>query len=129
MTIPCGVPRNALADFVDDLQAEGRLTFTRDQALAALAVTPGALKQAALRLSKRGRIVAPRRGFYVIIPLEYRSAGAPPLAAWLPGLIRFHGAHGGEVVESDGGTVVTVDRRLRPLTCGPYRLRFEVRRG
>lgn len=122
------MPRGALSDFIDDLQAEGRLTFTREQALAELGVTPGALKQAALRLSKRRRLVAPRRGFYVIIPLEHRSVGAPPLATWLDELVRFHGAHGGGVVEDGTVTVVTVDRRLRPLTCGPYRLRFEVAR-
>ncbi len=123
------MPRGALGNFVDDLQAEGRLTFTRAEALTALSVTPAALKQAALRLSKRGRLIAPRRGFYVIIPLEYRTAGAPPVATWLAELVRFHGAHGGEVVEHDGVSVVTVDRRLRPLTCGPYRLQFEVRRS
>lgn len=121
--------RGALADFADDLQAGGRLTFTREEAVATLGVTPSALKQAVLRLAKRRRLVAPRRGFYVIIPLEYRSVGAPPVATWLDELVRFHGAHGGEVVERDGVSVVTVDRRLRPLTCGPYRLQFEVRRG
>jgi hypothetical protein len=123
------VQRGALADFVDDLQAGGRLTFTRDEALVALGVTPGALKQAALRLSNRGRLVAPRRGFYVIVPLEHRAAGAPPVAAWLPELVRFHGAHLGEVVEVDGEVLVTVDRALRPLRCGRYSLQFRVRRG
>ena len=104
------------------------MTFTRDEALGALGCTPGALKQAALRLAKRGRLVAPRRGFYVIIPLEYRTEGAPPLVAWLADLVRFHGAYGGASEEADGVTVVTVDRRLRPLTCGPYRLRFAIGR-
>lgn len=126
MAIPSRVSRGALSDFIDDLQAGGRLTFTREQALAALGVTPGALKQAALRLAKRRRLVMPRRGFFVLIPLEHRAAGAPPLSAWLDDLVRFHGAHGGEVAEVGGDHVVTVDRRLRPLTCGPYRLRFEV---
>ncbi len=122
-------PRGALADFVDDLQVGGRLTFTRDEALAALGVTPGALKQAALRLSKRGRLVAPRRGFYVIVPLEHRAAGVPPLSTWLPGLLRFHGVREVETVEVGAEVVVTVDRALRPLECGPYRVRFQVQRG
>lgn len=86
--------RGALADFVDDLQVAGRLTFTREEALAALGVSPGALKQAALRLSKHGRLVAPRRGFYVIVPLEHRAAGVPPLTSWLSDFLRFHGARG-----------------------------------
>jgi hypothetical protein len=123
------VQRGALAEFVDDLQAEGRLTFTRDEALVALGVTSGALKQAALRLSKRGRLVAPRRGFYVIVPLEHRAAGAPPVATWLPELVRFHGAHLDEVIEADSEILVTVDRALRAVRCGKYLLRLRVRRG
>ena len=121
--------RGALADFVDDLQVAGRLTFTREDAIAALGVSQGALKQAALRLSKRGRLVVPRRGFYVIVPLEHRAAGGPPLASWLPDFVRFHGARseGSEVV--GGWTVVTVDREVRPVECGPYRVRFTVPRG
>ncbi|MES2642004.1 MAG: hypothetical protein V4850_21140 [Myxococcota bacterium] len=118
--------RGALAEYVDDLQAGGRLTFTRDEAMDALGVSMDALKQAALRLAKRGRLVSPRRGFYVIVPLEHRAAGAPPLSAWLPALARFHGVRLGETVEEGGNVVVTVDRALRPTRCGPYRLRFHV---
>lgn len=69
------IRRGALADFADDLQAGGRLTFTREEALAARGVTMPALKQAALRLAKRRRVVSPRRGFYVIVPLEHRGEG------------------------------------------------------
>ena len=127
--VPAVTYRGALADFIDDLQVAGRLTFTREEALAALGVSPGALKQAALRLSKLGRLVSPRRGYYVIVPLEHRAAGVPPLTSWLPDLLRFHGARG-EGSEVEGGwTVVTVDRPVRPVECGPYRVRFRVQRG
>lgn len=121
--------RGALSEFVDDLQVAGRLTFTRDEALVALGITPGALKQAALRLAKRGRLVSPRRGFYVIVPLEHRAAGAPPPEVWLPALARFHGVRLGGVVEEAGEVVVTVDRPLRRTECGPYRLRFRLERA
>ena len=107
--------RGALADFVDDLQIAGRLTFTRDEAMSVLGVTMAAIKQAALRLAKRGRLVSPRRGFYVIVPLEHREAGAPPVDSWLAELLLFSGVRelGREVV--DGEVVVTVDRRLRAV--------------
>lgn len=121
--------RGALADFVDDLQVAGRLTFTRAEALAALGVSQGALKQAALRLSKHGRLVAPRRGFYVIVPLEHRATGLPPLATWLPDFVRFHGARSERSEVEGGWTVVTVDHPVRPVECGPYRIRFRVQRG
>lgn len=124
------VRRGALSSFVDELQLTGRLTFTREEALAALGVSRDGLRFAALRLARRGRLVAPRRGFYVIVPLEHRAAGAPPVASWLSELVRFHGARGGEVEEQeDGELIVTVDRALRPLRCGPYWIRFRVRRG
>ena len=121
------VRRGALADFVDDLQAGGRLTFTRDEAVAALGVTMPALKQAALRLAKRRRLVLPRRGFYVIVPLEHRDEGAPPIDTWLPEMLRYQGAR--EIGrELDGGEiVVTVDRFQRPVVVGRNRFRFRVR--
>ncbi|MDP2317165.1 MAG: hypothetical protein Q8P41_30030 [Pseudomonadota bacterium] len=121
--------RGALAEYVDDLQAGGRLTFTRDEAMDALGVSMDALKQAALRLAKRGRLVSPRRGFYVIVPLEYRAEGVPPLDRWLPELLRFHGAQLLAREELDGEVVLTVDRRLRPMQLGATRLRFVSRAG
>lgn len=123
------VRRGAQADFVDDLQAGGRLTFTRGEALAALGVTMPALKQAALRLAKRRRLVSPRRGFYVILPLEHRDEGAPPVDAWLGEMLRYQGAP--EIArEWEGGEiVVTVDRFQRPVAVGGNRFRFRVRKA
>lgn len=39
--------RGALSESVDDLQVEGRLAFTCDEALAAPGTTPAAFRQAA----------------------------------------------------------------------------------
>lgn len=116
--------RGALADFADDLQAAGRLTFTRDEAMAALGVSMSALKQAALRLANRRRLVSPRRGFYVILPLEHRDAGVPPLDFWLADLLRFHGVKLLGRGEVEGVVVLTVDRRLRPLVAGSTVVNF-----
>ena len=128
MTIPSRVPRGALSDFVDDLQAGGRLTFTREEAMATLGVSAGALKQAALRLSQRDRLVAPRRGFFVIIPLEFRTRGAPPPERWVPELVRFLGARDQATEQIGDEVLVTVDRPLRPARCGPYEVKFRVQR-
>ena len=125
---PSPAERGGLARFVDELQIAGRLTFTRDEAMETLGVSMAGLKQSALRLAKRGRLASPRRGFYVIVPLEHRAAGAPPVATWLPDLLRFHGVKVNETVEEDGGVLVSVDRALRPAKCGRYAVRFRVRR-
>lgn len=123
------VRRGALADFVDDLQAEGRLTFTREEALAALGVTMPALKQAALRLAKRRRLVSPRRGFYVIVPLEHRGEGAPPIDIWLGEMLRYQGAREMEREWDGGEIVVTVDRFQRAVKVGGNRFRFRVQKS
>lgn len=107
--------RGALAAYVDDLQASGRLSFTREEAMLALGVTANALKQSVLRLAARRRVVSVRRGFYVIVPLEHREAGIPPLDRWLQDLLRFHGARGEIVRVDDQRATVRADKRLRPV--------------
>lgn len=79
----------ALAGFVDQLQRRGRYTFDKREVARALGVSDAALKQAALRLTKRGVLAMPRRGFFVIVPPEYRDAGAPPPAWYIDALMRF----------------------------------------
>jgi hypothetical protein len=107
--------RGALAAYVDDLQASGRLTFTREEAMLTLGVTANALKQSVLRLVARRRVVSVRRGFYVIVPLEHREAGIPPLERWVQDLLRFHGARGEIARVDEGRAIVRADKRLRPF--------------
>src|SRR6266496_3549594 len=71
----------SLSDLVDAFQATGRYVLRREEAL----------KKAARRLAAKGRIAIPRRGFFVIVPIEYRSAGAPPPSWFIDELMRFHG--------------------------------------
>ena len=81
----------SLSGYADGLQATGRYSFTRGEALAALQVTETAFKNSALRLMRKGRLVTPRRGFFVIVPLEYSSAGAPPPSWYIDDFMRFMG--------------------------------------
>ena len=81
----------SLAAFVDSLQERGQYTFSRDEALSALGSTPIALKRAAERLKAKRRLATPRRGFYTIVPLEYRQSGSPPAASFIDQLMQFHG--------------------------------------
>ena len=67
-----------LAEWVDELQSSGKYTFNRGEALSAMKSSKTAFKYALLRLVAKGRIVIPRKGFYVIVPLEYKKAGSPP---------------------------------------------------
>ena len=88
MTQPPQAPAH-LADWVDDQQARGHYTFTRPEAEAAMPRSPEAMTLALGRLVKKRRLYAPRRGFYVIVPTEYRANGAPPVPWFVDDLMRF----------------------------------------
>jgi predicted transcriptional regulator of viral defense system len=129
----------SLPSFVDALQARGRYTFTRDEALGALGVSEAALKLAARRLGAKRRLAMPRRGFFVIVPLEYSAAGAPPASWFVDDLMKFEQAgyylgllsaaslHGAAHEQPQEFQVVT-DRQLRPATAGRNRIRFFLKR-
>lgn len=72
---------NSLTSWVDLLQSNGRYSFLRREAIDATALTPEAVKKSLQRLVKRKRLAKVRDNFYVIVPTEYLSAGAPP-ATW-----------------------------------------------
>jgi predicted transcriptional regulator of viral defense system len=128
-----------LAAFVEDLQARGRYTFTRTEAASALERSDAALRAALRRLKQRGRIASPRRGFYVLIPLEYREAGSPPASWFIDDLMRFLGqpyyvgllsaaaVHGAAHQQPMAFQVVT-DRPTRPARTGRVRIEFHMRR-
>lgn len=67
-----------LGAWVDGLQAKGRYTFRRDEALSEGGVAAEAVNKALLRLTRKGRLVKAKAYFYVIVPIEYADAGAPP---------------------------------------------------
>lgn len=82
-----------------------------------------------------GRICAPRRGFYVIVPVEYSHPGAPPPSWFIDDLMKFHGhpyyvgllsaaaLHGAAHQQPQEFQVVT-DTTLRPVSVGRTRIRF-----
>lgn len=79
----------SLDAFVDGLQASGRYTFANEDARRTLKQSRPAFNKARRRLVGRRRLVSPRRGFSVIVPLEYRSAGSPPPSWFIDDLMRF----------------------------------------
>lgn len=80
-----------LSKWVDSLQSTGRYTFSREEAVAAVKISKIALKFALMRLVAKGRLIIPRRGFYVIVPLEYASTGTLPADWFIDDLMKFQG--------------------------------------
>ena len=70
-----------LYDWIERLPEDGRYTFSRSEVELVTEASPAAVEATLRRLKKRGRIVCPRRGYYVLVPPEYRAAGCPP-ATW-----------------------------------------------
>ncbi|MBM4164094.1 MAG: hypothetical protein FJ222_06605 [Lentisphaerae bacterium] len=74
----------SLNDWVDGLEKSGRYCFTLDEARQALPKKAETLEKALHRLHAKGRIHRVRKGFYVLVPLQYASAGIVP-AEWFIG--------------------------------------------
>ena len=70
--------RLTLSSYVSGLLSEGRVVFSAGEAEKALGIGRGALLDAAERLQRREQLVRLRRGFYVVVPPQYASWGAPP---------------------------------------------------
>ncbi len=80
---------SSIHEFVDSQLVRGRGFFTKPTAQADLGLSPEALKSAIARLSKKGNLVSPRRGFYLILRPEDRAFGAPDPARWIDPLMKF----------------------------------------
>jgi len=129
----------SMTAFVDALQSKGRYTFTQAEAMNADKRSDIALEAALRRLKRKGRIANPRRGFYVIVPVEYREAGCPPANWFIDDLMRFLGQpyyvgilsaaaiHGAAHQQPMLFHVVT-DRPTRPARAGRVRIGFHMGR-
>ncbi len=121
--------------WVDALQARGRYTFLRAEAVSDTGLSAEAVKKALQRLAHRKRIVKVKSYFYVLVPLEYLHAGGPPPAWFIDdlmkamerpyyvGLLSAAGIHGASHQQPQEFQVLT-DRPVRPLQVGRSRIRF-----
>jgi predicted transcriptional regulator of viral defense system len=126
---------NALSDWIDRQQSNGRYTFLRPQAIEATGLTPEAVKKSLQRLARKHRVVKVKDYFYVIVPTEYLNVGAPP-ATWfiadlmramrLPyyvGLLSAAALHGASHHQPQEFQVMTSVSQ-RPLRVARQRIRF-----
>jgi len=133
-------PRSSLATYLTTLQSEGRITFTRAEAIAALGISQAAFLKAAARLQKRCMLLNPRHGFYVVVPPQFLSWEAPPPAWYIDALMQhegrpyyvgllkaaeLHGATHHAVMEFQ----VVTDRQLRKIRAGRSWITFHFRKG
>jgi predicted transcriptional regulator of viral defense system len=84
-----GASKDVIHRWVKAYQERGRYVFTRKEAVAALPLNAAALTKALQRLGGSGRIQPVRRGFYAIVPLEYRKTGGIPADWFIDDLMHF----------------------------------------
>ena len=124
---------------IDNLAQAGRYHFTAAEMRSALGVSSTASKLALGRLIKKRQIASPARGFYVIVPPEYRSLGCLPADQFIPALMahrklryyaallsaaQYHGAAHHRPQEFQ----VALARNRRQIACGSVRASFIARR-
>jgi predicted transcriptional regulator of viral defense system len=132
-------PRGPARDYLARLMQGGRYSFTSEDAGKALGVSRDAVKQALNRLRRKGEIASPARGFYAIVPPEYRALGCLPADQFIPALMaqaktpyyagllsaaQYHGAahHRPQAFQ------VMLGKARRPIECGKVRVVFHVRK-
>jgi predicted transcriptional regulator of viral defense system len=128
------------ARFLVELAARGQLHFTTAEAKAALGVSVTAVRAVLRRLEAKGDVAAPHRGFYVLVPPEYRRLGCLPPEQFVPQLMQ-HLAEPYYVTlltaaELNGAAhqrpqtfQVMVPKNRRALECGKVRVQFLTRRN
>lgn len=77
--------------WIVSLPERGRYCFSREEAEAVHGASPAAVKMTVYRLKRTGVLASPRRGFFVVVPPEYRAAGCPPASWFVDDLLRHLG--------------------------------------
>lgn len=78
-----------LSSYMEHLLSRGRLVFSREDAQKTLGISRKAFLAAAERQQRRGRLVRPRNGFYVVVHPRYLKAGSPPIEFYIDRLMSY----------------------------------------
>jgi hypothetical protein len=75
------------AKFISDLVAKGRYCFSAEEAAGTLGTSAIATRAALRRLRQKGEVAMPYKGFYIIVPPEFRNIGCLPAGHFIPSLM------------------------------------------
>jgi predicted transcriptional regulator of viral defense system len=81
--------KDAIHDFIDGLQARGQYYFLKRQLPEKIGQAEKVANRSLVRLQTKNRILLVRRGFYVIVPLEFRRTGVLPPEWFIHNLMQF----------------------------------------
>jgi len=130
----------AAHSFIEHRQSSGYVSFSLDMLMSETGLSRIAARNQLLRLEDRVVRPSPRLPFFLIVPPEYRSLGAPPMAWWLDDYLKWlkcpyyvglltaasiYGASPQAIQE----TQVIVGTSQRTLSVGRIRVRFFKKKG
>jgi predicted transcriptional regulator of viral defense system len=81
------------SEYLKDLRKSGRLFFVIDEAVHDLKISKHSVLASIHRIKKRGEIISPAQGLYVIIPPEHQAQGCLPAEELVPILMKYLGAN------------------------------------
>lgn len=126
-------------DYIDALAARGRYHFTVAELQEASGLSAPAARNALKRLAARDRIASPARGFYVVLPPEYRALGCLPAEQFIPALMEREGRpyyvgllsaaqYYGAAHHRPQEFQIVLEKNRRPIACGKVRVAFIARK-
>ncbi len=81
--------KNFISTYVDTLQGQGLYTLVKEEALKALQCKEQTFNRAVSRLVQKKRIGIIKPGFFVIVPIEYKSWGTIPPEWFIKNLMSY----------------------------------------
>jgi predicted transcriptional regulator of viral defense system len=129
----------SISKYIEGLQARGQYWFSYQMLVAETDKTEKAVERSLSRLREHGTIASPRKGFYVIVPPEYRAAGCLPATWFIDDLMKFINEPYyigllsaaelfGAAHHRPQELQVISERARRPVECGRVRIRFFAKR-
>lgn len=140
MKVPAGKKYGVLDAWIEALPAQGRYSFTRDEAMTVLGLSRMTFKRSAGRLAARKKIARIHGQFYIVVPPEYAAAGVLPVDWFIVKFMEYLGRpfyagvltaaeyHGAAHQRPQRYQVVT-DRPLRAIACRGMGISFFVRKN
>ena len=127
--------RDASHDFIDGLQSRGQYFFLKRHLLQKTGQPEKAANRSLARLQSRNRILLVRRGFYLIIPIEFSLTGVLPPEWFIHSLMEFlniryyvgllsAAAIWGASHQKPQEFQVLTTRQFRSIQAGPLKIRF-----
>lgn len=130
-----------LDSFIDKQRANGKYSFTTKGLHSKLGVSENALKKTLQRLKNQESVVMVRRGFYVIVPSEYRSKGIIPTSLYINDLLKFlnrnyyvsllntSAYHGAAHQQPQNYSIITQGIALRPIKNDKVGIHFYIKKS